>query len=141
MVSTIIFDCENTLVLSEELAFETWAELTNEILEKAAAFEGVPTSSQAGPVPHLLNPNASVVRDLAKAAAQYSPDANIGARLFMAGTLTADQFAIYGDIKRISNPDVLREKYHFSPEDSKKMANLMKRHSSVFIVSPLYPVT
>ncbi|KAF2431439.1 HAD-like protein [Tothia fuscella] len=33
-ITTILFDCDNTLVLSEELAFEACAELTNEILEK-----------------------------------------------------------------------------------------------------------
>jgi len=32
--TTILFDCDNTLVLSEELAFEACAELANEILEK-----------------------------------------------------------------------------------------------------------
>jgi len=32
--TTILFDCDNTLVLSEELAFEACAELSNEILEK-----------------------------------------------------------------------------------------------------------
>ena len=33
-ITTILFDCDNTLVLSEELAFEACAELANEILEK-----------------------------------------------------------------------------------------------------------
>ncbi|GAB7357606.1 hypothetical protein MBLNU459_g0109t1 [Dothideomycetes sp. NU459] len=33
-VKEILFDCDNTLVLSEELAFEACAELANEILEK-----------------------------------------------------------------------------------------------------------
>ncbi|KAF2397987.1 HAD-like protein [Trichodelitschia bisporula] len=33
-ITTILFDCDNTLVLSEELAFEACAELSNEILEK-----------------------------------------------------------------------------------------------------------
>ncbi|PNS19068.1 hypothetical protein CAC42_1804 [Sphaceloma murrayae] len=33
-VKQILFDCDNTLVLSEELAFEACAELANEILEK-----------------------------------------------------------------------------------------------------------
>jgi len=33
--TTLLFDCDNTLVLSEELAFEACAELANEILEKA----------------------------------------------------------------------------------------------------------
>lgn len=32
--TAILFDCDNTLVLSEELAFEACAELSNEILEK-----------------------------------------------------------------------------------------------------------
>jgi len=32
--TTILLDCDNTLVLSEELAFEACAELANEILEK-----------------------------------------------------------------------------------------------------------
>jgi len=32
-ITTILFDCDNTLVLSEELAFEACAELANEILE------------------------------------------------------------------------------------------------------------
>ncbi|KAG9248225.1 HAD-like domain-containing protein [Calycina marina] len=32
-INTILFDCDNTLVLSEELAFEACAELANEILE------------------------------------------------------------------------------------------------------------
>jgi len=32
--TTILFDCDNTLVLSEELAFEACAELANEILAK-----------------------------------------------------------------------------------------------------------
>lgn len=32
-ISTILFDCDNTLVLSEELAFEACADLANEILE------------------------------------------------------------------------------------------------------------
>jgi len=36
--TTILFDCDNTLVLSEELAFEACAELSNEILEK----QGIP---------------------------------------------------------------------------------------------------
>ncbi|EKG15058.1 Haloacid dehalogenase-like hydrolase [Macrophomina phaseolina MS6] len=33
-IKEILFDCDNTLVLSEELAFEACAELANEILEK-----------------------------------------------------------------------------------------------------------
>lgn len=33
-IKWILFDCDNTLVLSEELAFEACAELANEILEK-----------------------------------------------------------------------------------------------------------
>ncbi|KAB8236050.1 HAD family hydrolase [Aspergillus alliaceus] len=33
-ITEIFFDCDNTLVLSEELAFEACADLTNEILEK-----------------------------------------------------------------------------------------------------------
>ncbi|KAF2224070.1 phosphoglycolate phosphatase [Elsinoe ampelina] len=33
-ITHILFDCDNTLVLSEELAFEACAELANEILEK-----------------------------------------------------------------------------------------------------------
>jgi HAD superfamily hydrolase (TIGR01509 family) len=33
-LTTILFDCDNTLVLSEELAFEACAELANEILAK-----------------------------------------------------------------------------------------------------------
>ncbi|KAH8433098.1 HAD family hydrolase [Aspergillus melleus] len=33
-ITEIFFDCDNTLVLSEELAFEACAELANEILEK-----------------------------------------------------------------------------------------------------------
>ncbi|OCK85606.1 HAD superfamily hydrolase [Lepidopterella palustris CBS 459.81] len=33
-ITTILLDCDNTLVLSEELAFEACAELSNEILEK-----------------------------------------------------------------------------------------------------------
>jgi HAD superfamily hydrolase (TIGR01509 family) len=33
-ITTLLFDCDNTLVLSEELAFEACAELANEILEK-----------------------------------------------------------------------------------------------------------
>ena len=33
-IKQILFDCDNTLVLSEELAFEACAELANEILEK-----------------------------------------------------------------------------------------------------------
>jgi len=32
-ITTLLFDCDNTLVLSEELAFEACAELANEILE------------------------------------------------------------------------------------------------------------
>ncbi|KAF1988768.1 HAD-like protein [Aulographum hederae CBS 113979] len=32
-ITTILFDCDNTLVLSEEIAFEACAELANEILE------------------------------------------------------------------------------------------------------------
>ncbi|TAQ83389.1 hypothetical protein B7494_g8284 [Chlorociboria aeruginascens] len=35
-ITTILFDCDNTLVLSEELAFEACAELANEILESRA---------------------------------------------------------------------------------------------------------
>lgn len=31
-ITTILFDCDNTLVLSEELAFEACADLSNEIL-------------------------------------------------------------------------------------------------------------
>ncbi len=31
-ITTLLFDCDNTLVLSEELAFEACAELANEIL-------------------------------------------------------------------------------------------------------------
>jgi beta-phosphoglucomutase-like phosphatase (HAD superfamily) len=33
-ITTLLFDCDNTLVLSEELAFEACAELINEICEK-----------------------------------------------------------------------------------------------------------
>ncbi|KAF2179346.1 phosphoglycolate phosphatase [Zopfia rhizophila CBS 207.26] len=33
-ITTILLDCDNTLVLSEDLAFEACAELANEILEK-----------------------------------------------------------------------------------------------------------
>lgn len=33
-IKWILFDCDNTLVLSEELAFEACAELANEVLEK-----------------------------------------------------------------------------------------------------------
>jgi len=33
-ITQILFDCDNTLVLSEELAFEACADLANEILEK-----------------------------------------------------------------------------------------------------------
>ncbi|KLJ07497.1 phosphoglycolate phosphatase [Blastomyces silverae] len=33
-ITTILFDCDNTLVLSEELAFEACADIANEILEK-----------------------------------------------------------------------------------------------------------
>lgn len=33
-IKQILFDCDNTLVLSEEIAFEACAELANEILEK-----------------------------------------------------------------------------------------------------------
>ncbi|MCJ1366137.1 hypothetical protein MMC16_005262 [Acarospora aff. strigata] len=33
-ITELLFDCDNTLVLSEELAFEACAELANEILEK-----------------------------------------------------------------------------------------------------------
>lgn len=33
-VKYILFDCDNTLVLSEELAFEACADLANQILEK-----------------------------------------------------------------------------------------------------------
>jgi HAD superfamily hydrolase (TIGR01509 family) len=33
-ITTLLFDCDNTLVLSEELAFEACAELANEILAK-----------------------------------------------------------------------------------------------------------
>lgn len=33
-ITEIFFDCDNTLVLSEELAFEACADLANEILEK-----------------------------------------------------------------------------------------------------------
>lgn len=33
-ITTILYDCDNTLVLSEELAFEACADLANEILEK-----------------------------------------------------------------------------------------------------------
>jgi len=33
-ITHILFDCDNTLVLSEELAFEACADLTNDILEK-----------------------------------------------------------------------------------------------------------
>jgi len=33
-IKEILFDCDNTLVLSEHLAFEACAELANEILEK-----------------------------------------------------------------------------------------------------------
>lgn len=32
-ITTLLFDCDNTLVLSEELAFEACADLANEILE------------------------------------------------------------------------------------------------------------
>ncbi|KAF2843201.1 HAD-like protein [Patellaria atrata CBS 101060] len=34
VIKEILFDCDNTLVLSEKLAFEACAELSNEILEK-----------------------------------------------------------------------------------------------------------
>ncbi|MCJ1249375.1 hypothetical protein MMC30_006598 [Trapelia coarctata] len=34
-ITEILFDCDNTLVLSEELAFEACAELANEILEQS----------------------------------------------------------------------------------------------------------
>ncbi|KAJ5723783.1 hypothetical protein N7488_001818 [Penicillium malachiteum] len=37
-ITEIFFDCDNTLVLSEELAFEACADLANEILEK----QGIP---------------------------------------------------------------------------------------------------
>jgi len=37
-ITTILFDCDNTLVLSETLAFEACADLTNEIL----ALQNVP---------------------------------------------------------------------------------------------------
>ncbi|KMU73560.1 hypothetical protein CISG_10102 [Coccidioides immitis RMSCC 3703] len=33
-ITEILFDCDNTLVLSEELAFEACADIANEILEK-----------------------------------------------------------------------------------------------------------
>ncbi|KAK2751564.1 hypothetical protein FQN55_000285 [Onygenales sp. PD_40] len=33
-ITTLLFDCDNTLVLSEELAFEACADIANEILEK-----------------------------------------------------------------------------------------------------------
>ncbi|KAK4916201.1 hypothetical protein LTR28_013447, partial [Elasticomyces elasticus] len=33
-IKEILFDCDNTLVLSEEIAFEACAELANEILAK-----------------------------------------------------------------------------------------------------------
>ncbi|PGH13926.1 hypothetical protein AJ79_03341 [Helicocarpus griseus UAMH5409] len=33
-INTLLFDCDNTLVLSEELAFEACADIANEILEK-----------------------------------------------------------------------------------------------------------
>lgn len=33
-ITTILFDCDNTLVLSETLAFEASADLTNEILAR-----------------------------------------------------------------------------------------------------------
>ncbi|OQD73452.1 hypothetical protein PENDEC_c015G06194 [Penicillium decumbens] len=37
-ITELLFDCDNTLVLSEELAFEACADLANEILEK----QGIP---------------------------------------------------------------------------------------------------
>ncbi|OCL14618.1 HAD-like protein, partial [Glonium stellatum] len=44
-IKWILFDCDNTLVLSEELAFEACAELANDILEK----KGVP-DRYTGPI-------------------------------------------------------------------------------------------
>ena len=37
-ITTLLFDCDNTLVLSEELAFEACAELANEILAVSLSF-------------------------------------------------------------------------------------------------------
>jgi len=47
-ITTLLFDCDNTLVLSEELAFEACAELANEILEA----KGLPERYTG---PQLLN--------------------------------------------------------------------------------------
>jgi len=47
-ITTLLFDCDNTLVLSEELAFEACAELANEIL----ASRSIPTRYTG---PQLLN--------------------------------------------------------------------------------------
>lgn len=47
--TTILFDCDNTLVLSEDLAFEACAELANEVLLKKHIIKDAKTEGYTGP--------------------------------------------------------------------------------------------
>ena len=50
-ITTILFDCDNTLVLSEELAFEGCADLINKILASQQAIDTYNAKYKPSPVP------------------------------------------------------------------------------------------